>query len=247
MNMLLAPALSPRLHNHRTVGGHCIIGPSGRAASASRFNRRGKPAAGAVSKPISAVRYGAPQLRRNEGVFPPAVHHADTRVDGTAFRHFVRRRLPQRPARLGVGTLLLPYLEQDALYEKLDLTQPCWSPAFATSSNRPACLLCPSASGGSAASKCNGKARHQHGSPSRATMGPDRLRRIRTMSLTPASISRGDEPRLTATTTIFPNRFPRTTSTRPHRWPVLIAIQDHHFASCRWLSHTVFIGEHIRF
>src|SRR4051812_31334800 len=50
----------------------------------------------------------------------------------------------------GWGMLLLPHLEQGALYDTLDRAQPCWSPvnAAAVRTKLPI-FLCPSATGGS--------------------------------------------------------------------------------------------------
>lgn len=48
------------------------------------------------------------------------------------------------------GTLILPYLEQTALYKSLKLEQPCWSPDNASLvKTRLPMFLCPSATGGS--------------------------------------------------------------------------------------------------
>jgi prepilin-type N-terminal cleavage/methylation domain-containing protein/prepilin-type processing-associated H-X9-DG protein len=62
------------------------------------------------------------------------------------------------------GTLILPYIEQDTLYKRLDLSLPCWATENATlvKTTVPA-FLCPSATGGSggfAVEKDSGDGRH---------------------------------------------------------------------------------------
>jgi prepilin-type N-terminal cleavage/methylation domain-containing protein/prepilin-type processing-associated H-X9-DG protein len=53
------------------------------------------------------------------------------------------------PPGFGWGILLLPYLEQNALYGKFDMSQPVWSPTNAPAAGtKVAVFLCPSATGG---------------------------------------------------------------------------------------------------
>ena len=48
------------------------------------------------------------------------------------------------------GTLILPYLEQNALYDRLDRSQACWAPVNASLvRTKLSVFLCPSATGGS--------------------------------------------------------------------------------------------------
>ncbi len=83
-------------------------------------------------------------------VFPPAYITANTSQDGTAFGISYGDEYRNGPPGWAWGTLLLPYLEQGDLYERFDLTQPCWSPAFAKLVDTDLqVFLCPSASGGS--------------------------------------------------------------------------------------------------
>ncbi len=46
------------------------------------------------------------------------------------------------------GTLLLPFMEQNSLYDSFDLSRPCWDPVNATPARTPLSMfLCPSATG----------------------------------------------------------------------------------------------------
>lgn len=83
-------------------------------------------------------------------VFPPAYVTANTSVDGSAYGISYGDEYRNGPPGWAWGMLLLPYLEQSDLYERIDLAQPCWSPAFAkvVQTDVPV-FLCPSASGGS--------------------------------------------------------------------------------------------------
>jgi prepilin-type N-terminal cleavage/methylation domain-containing protein len=83
-------------------------------------------------------------------VFPPAYTTANTRLDGTAFGVSYGDEYRNGPPGWAWGVFLLPYLEQDNLFRRFDLTQPCWSPAFDESTRTKVSLfLCPSATGGS--------------------------------------------------------------------------------------------------
>ena len=92
-------------------------------------------------------------MHNHEGVngyFPPAYVTANTKLDGSAFGISYGDEYRNGPPGWGWGVFLLPYLEQDNLFRRFDLSQPCWSPAFATlvTTKVPA-FICPSATGGS--------------------------------------------------------------------------------------------------
>ena len=82
--------------------------------------------------------------------FPPAYVTADSRLDGTAFGVSYGDEYRNGPPGWAWGVFLLPFLEQDNLYRRFDLTKPCWSPAFADAvKTKVPAFLCPSATGGS--------------------------------------------------------------------------------------------------
>ncbi|WLD14149.1 DUF1559 domain-containing protein [Planctellipticum variicoloris] len=82
-------------------------------------------------------------------IFPPAYIGA-IGTAGTAFGVTYPDDNANGPSGFGWGTLLLPYIDQAPLYNSLDFTQPCWSPAFsAAAQTKLAAFLCPSAVGGS--------------------------------------------------------------------------------------------------
>src|SRR5690242_15051254 len=84
------------------------------------------------------------------GYYPPAYVTADTRRDGSAFGIPYGDQYRNGPPGWAWGVFLLPYLEQDNLFRQFDLSQPCWSPAFAAAVNtRVSVFLCPSSTGGS--------------------------------------------------------------------------------------------------
>lgn len=64
------------------------------------------------------------------------------------------------------GAMLLPQLEQSALYEQLNLNEPCWAPVNAklVATKLPV-FLCPSASGGSDGFLVESEVDHRHGTP----------------------------------------------------------------------------------
>ncbi len=81
--------------------------------------------------------------------FPPAYLTTNTRLDGSAFGVAYGDATRNGPPGWAWGTLLLTYLEQEPLYRRFDLAQPCWSPAFADVVNtKVSTFLCPSATGG---------------------------------------------------------------------------------------------------
>jgi type II secretory pathway pseudopilin PulG len=92
-------------------------------------------------------------LHSYEGVnrrFPPAYVTANSRLDGSAFGISYGDENRNGPPGWAWGVFLLPHLEQENLYRRFDLTQPCWAPAMAGLVNtKVAVFLCPSATGGS--------------------------------------------------------------------------------------------------
>ncbi len=82
--------------------------------------------------------------------FPPAYITANTMLDGSSFGISYGDQYRNGPPGWAWGVLLLPFIEQAGLFEALDLSQPCWSPAFAKVVKTPVSVfLCPSATGGS--------------------------------------------------------------------------------------------------
>lgn len=82
-------------------------------------------------------------------VFPPAYVTADTRADGSAFGISYGDEHRNGPTGFAWGMLLLPYLEEQAVYDRFRRDEACWSPGNAGSAKaRIAVFLCPSASGG---------------------------------------------------------------------------------------------------
>ena len=82
-------------------------------------------------------------------LFPPAYLTTNTRLDGSAFGVAYGDDTRNGPPGWAWGTLLLPYLEQEYLFRRFDLAQPCWAPAFAdAAATKVSSFLCPSATGG---------------------------------------------------------------------------------------------------
>jgi len=82
-------------------------------------------------------------------VFPPAYITADSKANGSAFGISYGDENRNGPPGWAWGVFLLPYLEQQNLYDRFDLNQPCWAPAYADAVNsKVAAFLCPSATGG---------------------------------------------------------------------------------------------------
>ena len=82
-------------------------------------------------------------------VFPPAYVGA-IGPTGTAFGISYPDDNGNGPSGFGWGTLILPFLDQASLHNKLDFSQPCWAPANLTFANtKLSMFLCPSATGGS--------------------------------------------------------------------------------------------------
>jgi prepilin-type N-terminal cleavage/methylation domain-containing protein/prepilin-type processing-associated H-X9-DG protein len=92
-------------------------------------------------------------LHNYEGVnkrFPPSCVITNPAADGTAYGISYGDSIRVGPTGFGWGTLLLPYLEQGALYAQFNLTDACWSPANAAAvRTRVPVFLCPGATGGS--------------------------------------------------------------------------------------------------
>jgi prepilin-type N-terminal cleavage/methylation domain-containing protein/prepilin-type processing-associated H-X9-DG protein len=82
-------------------------------------------------------------------LFPPAYLTANPAANGSAFGVSFGDEYHNGPSGFAWGTLLLPFLEQQTLYDRFDLNGPCWSPANASAAqSNVAVFLCPSASGG---------------------------------------------------------------------------------------------------
>src|SRR5262249_27762121 len=92
-------------------------------------------------------------LHGYEGVnkrFPPAYVATNPRVNGTAYGIAYGDDNRNGPPGWAWGTLILPYLEHNSLYQSLRLDLPCWAPENAPFvATRLSIFLCPSATGGS--------------------------------------------------------------------------------------------------
>src|SRR5262245_1559355 len=92
-------------------------------------------------------------LHNFEGVngrFPPAYVTANPSADGTAYGITYGDQYRNGPPGWAWGVFLLSYLEQDNLYRKFNLNEPCWAPVNAAPARaRLSVFLCPSATGGS--------------------------------------------------------------------------------------------------
>lgn len=83
-------------------------------------------------------------------VFPPAYLGSPT-VSGTAFGVTFPDDNRNGASGFGWGLLILPFLEQSALYQQFDPTLPLWAPSHASAlKTRLSTFLCPSAVGGDA-------------------------------------------------------------------------------------------------
>ncbi len=91
-------------------------------------------------------------LHGYEGVkkrFPPSCVIANPGADGTAYGIEYGDDQRVGPSGFGWGTLILPYMDEDSLYQRFNLKDACWSPSNAgAASTKVAVFLCPSASGG---------------------------------------------------------------------------------------------------
>jgi prepilin-type N-terminal cleavage/methylation domain-containing protein len=83
-------------------------------------------------------------------VFPPAYITANAAANGSAFGVSYGDEYRNGPSGFAWGALLLPFIEQQALYEQFNFNAPCWAPANAAPAQaKVTAFLCPSATGGS--------------------------------------------------------------------------------------------------
>jgi prepilin-type N-terminal cleavage/methylation domain-containing protein/prepilin-type processing-associated H-X9-DG protein len=82
-------------------------------------------------------------------VFPPAYVTANPATDGSAFGVSFGDEYRNGPSGFAWGALLLPFIEQQQLYEQFNFSSPCWAPVNAVPAQcKVAAFLCPSATGG---------------------------------------------------------------------------------------------------
>src|SRR4051812_3460763 len=60
--------------------------------------------------------------------FPPAYITKDTRLDGSSYGITYGDEYRNGPPGWAWGMLLLPYLEQNGLYNQFNQAEPCWAP-----------------------------------------------------------------------------------------------------------------------
>jgi prepilin-type N-terminal cleavage/methylation domain-containing protein len=83
--------------------------------------------------------------------FPPSCLISNPAADGTAFGISYGDVTRTGPSGFAWGTLILPFIEQQTLYNQFNLREACWSPANASAARaKVSAFLCPAASGGSA-------------------------------------------------------------------------------------------------
>jgi prepilin-type N-terminal cleavage/methylation domain-containing protein/prepilin-type processing-associated H-X9-DG protein len=83
-------------------------------------------------------------------LFPPAYLTANPAADGAAFGVRYGDEYRNGPSGFAWGTLILPFIEQQNLYEQFNFNVACWAPANAAAAQtKVAVFLCPSATGGS--------------------------------------------------------------------------------------------------
>ncbi|CAN5307718.1 DUF1559 domain-containing protein [soil metagenome] len=83
-------------------------------------------------------------------VYPPAYTTTNPAADGSAFGISYGDEYHNGTPGWAWGVLILPYVEQNNLYQQLRLDEPCWSPANAAFvKTKLPLFLCPSATGGS--------------------------------------------------------------------------------------------------
>ena len=109
-------------------------------------------------------------IHNYEGVhrkYPPSCVIANPKADGTAHGIAYGDDIRVGPSGFAWGTLLLPQLEQGALYARFQLNQACWSPANADAAKtKVSVFLCPSATGGSDGFEVQQQGiDHRHGTP----------------------------------------------------------------------------------
>jgi len=83
-------------------------------------------------------------------IFPPAYVTANPAADGTAFGVTFGDEYRNGPSGFAWGALLLPFVEQQTLYEQFNFNVACWAPVNAAAAQTKVTIfLCPSANGGS--------------------------------------------------------------------------------------------------
>jgi len=152
-------------------------------------------------------------LHNYEGVnkrFPPSCVITDPYANGSAFGISYGDDSRVGPSGFAWGTLILPYLEQNSLYNQFNLKEACWSPGNATpAGTKVPPFLCPSASAAAMASTSKSKApTNATASTSPAPTAPRSSSPTATTSPTPASTNPGAEPPNIALTSTSPNPSP---------------------------------------
>lgn len=181
------------------------------------------------------------------GVYPPAYVTANSRQDGTAFGVTYGDEHRNGPPGWAWGVFLLPHLEQDNLFRQLDLTQPCWSPAFAVAARTKVnTFLCPAATGGSDGFDVEREGvDHRHGTPILRADG-SRIRFAHSHYVTNAGIH---QPWGRTTAYCFDYDIPEPipeNNNRPARvdGPFYRNSKTSVAAVSDGLSNTIFLGEH---
>ena len=83
------------------------------------------------------------------GRYPPA-YVGNPHVDGSAYGVTYGDEYRNGPTGFAWGTLILPFIEQENLYQQFDLNAPCWAPQNAAAARtKVAMFICPAATGGS--------------------------------------------------------------------------------------------------
>lgn len=92
---------------------------------------------------------GLATFENARGQFPPA-YVGDSAARGSQFGVTYPDANMNGPSGFGWGTLILPFVEQQPLYDSFRLDLPCWAPANApAAATRLPLFLCPTATGGS--------------------------------------------------------------------------------------------------
>lgn len=98
-------------------------------------------------------------------VIPPA-YVSNTREDRTLYGVVCADAFRNSTPGWAWGTMLLPFVEQSSLHQRLDISQPCWAPVNAALvAVKLPVFLCPSASGGSDGFLVESETDHRHGKP----------------------------------------------------------------------------------
>jgi len=83
-------------------------------------------------------------------IFPPAYITASPAADGSAFGVSFGDAYRNGPSGFAWGALILPFVEQQTLYEQFNFNAACWAPLNAAAAQTNVTVfLCPSANGGS--------------------------------------------------------------------------------------------------